>query len=726
MRHAFENPEEARERGQMASRHAHQNFLPGKIPPPLLHNGFGKLAGKSIFGAANRRAVPAHELPTAAQLGRLKEARELFGAKRISGRVGNRPSPPWRNVRFIPEAFLLLAEIALAAGDGKKREAMRPTRPRSCARLESGQTIFEKTAQGQGQAGMAGLASSRKSQTGNRTRLSVCLIVKNEEKFLAQCLKSVRDLAAQIIVVDTGSTDRTVEIAREFGAEIYSSAWSDDFAAARNAALEHATGDWILMLDADEEMPAAQHAQLLADLKKSSRPCVPAAAGERRTERRPEFRAASVPQRAGRLLSRPHSRAGFPKFAAALQKLGLENRAGHGGNFASRLHQGNGARPQQDRTQFEIAAPGDRRKSADVNLLMNLGLELVRSDDLAAGVEKYREAFQMMSAQPPGELVPELREVLLTQFTSQLYKIRAHDEVVECLNSPLARQGGLTASLHFALGLAHFELKQFSEAADQMRQCLSKRKQPALSPINTDILTAAPQHCLALSLAKLGDPVGAEKAYQAALAEPGAGENLRLDFARFLVAQVRFVDALRQLHAIIAQNPRHAAAWRLGGELTLSLPELLAFAREWTEEAARALPDDSVLAGQCAEALLLNGHTAAALGLWEKIWSRSRSSRTLAALILCELIEAPTTSAPDEGADEVAASRAFIAWYQKLIAVRAQLLIGKVNEQLDKLSRALPTAAQMLEAAFAETADCVPREHLVAPVDAPTVCEPMS
>ena len=58
----------------------------------------------------------------------------------------------------------------------------------------------------------------------------------------------------------------------------------------------------------------------------------------------------------------------------------------------------------------------------------------------------------MMSAQPTEILVPELREVLLTQFTCQLYKIRAHEEVVGVLNSPLAKNGGLAASHHFALG----------------------------------------------------------------------------------------------------------------------------------------------------------------------------------------------------------------------------------------------------------------------------------
>ena len=84
--------------------------------------------------------------------------------------------------------------------------------------------------------------------------LSVCMIVKNEEEFLADCLKSVAPVADQIVVVDTGSTDRTVEIARSFDAQVYPFEWCDDFSAARNASIEHATGDWILWLDADERL----------------------------------------------------------------------------------------------------------------------------------------------------------------------------------------------------------------------------------------------------------------------------------------------------------------------------------------------------------------------------------------------------------------------------------------------------------------------------------------
>jgi tetratricopeptide (TPR) repeat protein len=84
--------------------------------------------------------------------------------------------------------------------------------------------------------------------------LSVCLIVKNEERHLSNCLRSVQAIADEIVVVDTGSQDNTVAIAQQFGAKIYRYEWLKDFAAARNFANEKATGDWILQLDADEEL----------------------------------------------------------------------------------------------------------------------------------------------------------------------------------------------------------------------------------------------------------------------------------------------------------------------------------------------------------------------------------------------------------------------------------------------------------------------------------------
>jgi tetratricopeptide (TPR) repeat protein len=84
------------------------------------------------------------------------------------------------------------------------------------------------------------------------TQLSLCAIARDEENSLPRCLASVKDVVDEMIVLDTGSTDRTVAIAEEFGAKVYHFPWCDDFAAARNEALKYVRGEWVLVLDADE------------------------------------------------------------------------------------------------------------------------------------------------------------------------------------------------------------------------------------------------------------------------------------------------------------------------------------------------------------------------------------------------------------------------------------------------------------------------------------------
>jgi hypothetical protein len=82
--------------------------------------------------------------------------------------------------------------------------------------------------------------------------VSLCMIVKDEEAMLPRCLAAVTDHVDELIVVDTGSTDRTIEIAESFGARVLHHTWDGDFAAARNVGLDAATSDWLMYLDADE------------------------------------------------------------------------------------------------------------------------------------------------------------------------------------------------------------------------------------------------------------------------------------------------------------------------------------------------------------------------------------------------------------------------------------------------------------------------------------------
>jgi glycosyltransferase involved in cell wall biosynthesis len=96
--------------------------------------------------------------------------------------------------------------------------------------------------------------SSAKDASSDKMLLSLSMIVKNEEEFLPGCLESVKGIVDEIVIVDTGSNDRTKEIANSFGAKIYDFKWCDDFAAARNESLKQCRGEWILYLDADERL----------------------------------------------------------------------------------------------------------------------------------------------------------------------------------------------------------------------------------------------------------------------------------------------------------------------------------------------------------------------------------------------------------------------------------------------------------------------------------------
>lgn len=94
--------------------------------------------------------------------------------------------------------------------------------------------------------------------------VTACLIVKNEERHLYECLQTLQGYCDEIVVVDTGSSDHTIPIAESFGAKIGLFDWNDDFAEARNHALSLATGDWILWIDADERVASGGHGALLS------------------------------------------------------------------------------------------------------------------------------------------------------------------------------------------------------------------------------------------------------------------------------------------------------------------------------------------------------------------------------------------------------------------------------------------------------------------------------
>ncbi len=106
------------------------------------------------------------------------------------------------------------------------------------------------------------IVSSHETPVQSRLKISLTMIVKNEERYLPECLESIKGLFDEVVIVDTGSTDRTKEIIKAHGAKLGEFAWVDSFSQARNAALDLATGDWIFWLDADDRILPSERPKL--------------------------------------------------------------------------------------------------------------------------------------------------------------------------------------------------------------------------------------------------------------------------------------------------------------------------------------------------------------------------------------------------------------------------------------------------------------------------------
>lgn len=637
-------------------------------------------------------------LPAAARLGHLDDARAAFALgyyreawSKARQAIAVRP--------FHPEAWLFLAQAALSLGDAMVA--------RRCAARASLMAPNWSTAQAfLGPAfpllpSASHLDASNLFSDSEQPRLTVCLIVKNEERFLNSCLKSIQSIAAQIVVVDNGSTDRTVAIAEAHGAEIHRFAWNDDFSAARNAALEPARGDWILMLDADEELAPAGIEPLLADIRDtrlmaSRLPLINAGREQEGRQYVPRlFRNVPGLYYTGRI----HEQL-FDKIETRRKAWGLENRLSH----ALLIHHGYSAEMTQSRDKvrrnLRLLEGALQDAPNDPNLLMNLGMERVRAGELQSGLEAYHRSFQSVASQA-NNCSPEFRETLLIQYSTHLLGAGKVDEVIQVLTSPLAQADSMSASLHFTLGLALARRGLWEQCVTHMLACLSCRAEATLSTVNPEIFKSAPHHCLALALARLGRREEARQAFADGFQAEPQSRLLRLDHALFQHQTGFPVDALQSLNALVAEDPKDPRPWRSGGEIALGRKEYLEFALDWTSEAVNSVPDDQVLQTQRATALLLAGQLVEALECWKPL-AASGDIKAVAALILGQLASGQRYDIPPVSRiTERRTSEEFLNWYRKLAHYNSEMVIRNINCRLETLALLLPSAVMGIKAALA-------------------------
>jgi tetratricopeptide (TPR) repeat protein len=421
-------------------------------------------------------------------------------------------------------------------------------------------------------------------------QVSLCLITLNEEASLPTCLASTAGLFDEVIVVDTGSTDRTKEVAAEFQARVVEFAWVDDFAAARNEGLRHARGDWVFYLDADEFLDDTNRGRLRALLDGLG-----------------EENCAYVLQQRSRVAWDKVSR-------IVLDRVCLfRNRPDH--RWQYRVHEqimpallSTGARVIRtdiavDHSGYED--PAVLRRKAERNLpLLQLDHE-DRPDDpftrfnlgwTLLNLGRAADAWpHLVGALEASELIAHLLPWLCVLQARCLRRLGRTEEALAAFEAARARFPG-DATLHFEEALLRQECGDLAGAEARLRHLLDGPSGPAPvsdpsrpAPTREGLHGYLARHHLALVLSAQGRPAEAEALWRVVLAEQPAFAPAGVQFGELLLDQGRWLELGPAAAALEAEGGAPVEAAVLRARACLRRGDL-AEARRIAEEAAARHP----------------------------------------------------------------------------------------------------------------------------------------
>lgn len=647
------------------------------------------------------------DIPAAAAVGNLYHAQQLLSQGRhldawaaTLEAIETRP--------FHPEAYLHLAEIALDAGDEAQAftclERLVNLTPNWEIARQAWQSLQQKANRSTSAMDWPGLPDPN-----DPPRLSVSMIVKNEEQFLDQCLSTLEGVAHQVVVVDTGSTDRTVQIAEAYGAEVHHFEWCDDFAAARNFALEQTRGDWVLILDADEVLTAEGLVGLREDMAT------------------PNLMGCRI--RCAHLEPSPHG--GYQPMADAWHYIPRLVRNAPGLHFVGIIHEqifsscevrakdwqmetGFG-KTSIDHYGYAQAIKTDRNKIErnitlleraleespnEPTLLMSYALDLYNRGDMEQALDTNRQAFQIVSEYPPNGISPEVRERLLSVFSNLLLQSELHEELIEVAESPLAKDCGPTSSILFMHALALFKTGRVEEAMEPLRECIAKQNDQTYCAPFPGSTGSAPHHLLADCLAKQHQAEEALDHYQAALELKPDHAGIRHDFARLLTQKDRPEEAIGLLHEAIQLGSMNATLWALGCQIVNGHLTDADIALRWTDCAIQEDVTHPEIRKQRGIALLSAGQFNEALPYFSDA-TQPHHPLNEAGKILCSLMTGKSVKLSDPEREETV-SAAFVNWYRRLLERNQERAALDIQTKVGSLQSILPTAVTILGEAFAE------------------------
>ncbi len=383
--------------------------------------------------------------------------------------------------------------------------------------------------------------------------VSLCMIVKNEEQFLAQALASIAPFVDEICVVDTGSADATIAIAQSYGARIEHRAWRNDFAWARNEALAMATKRWIVMLDADEELsPESRDAlveigKLPAHLTGLWVRCFNLADDYAGTGASSHALARMFPNNPRlRYRSPIHEFITIDDTANGIEAKQAPLAIVHHGYLKSVVK----SRNKAARNLAIIKAATDAHPEDPFNWY-NLGTTALLDNAHADGIAALEKMRDLVGDQARG-FVPVGLSILADAYTDY-----AHDPTRGMETALLSlKKAPNFANAHFALGRALAKLERFDEARAAFHQAIDDGSHNKMQFVVDDEVSVWKAHSeIGHAYGKQNDPVRALEWFEKALVNRPGVYPVMINRARALESLHRYDDAEAAFRELVALHP---------------------------------------------------------------------------------------------------------------------------------------------------------------------------
>lgn len=342
-------------------------------------------------------------------------------------------------------------------------------------------------------------------------RLSLCLIVKNEANHLADCLRPLLPVVNEIVVVDTGSSDNTRELARELGAKVFEFPWRDDFSAARNESIRRASGQYILWLDADDRMEPGE-IEKLNRIKRRLDPRHPKAyyflvESANPLEGVSTFQQLRLfPKKPGiRFVGRIHEQVNF-----SLQRLGIPME-----NLPIRIrHTG-----YEDRSAIQGKYERNWRiLQEDLAQDQDNIIHLYYGARTLSGMNRYAEAIDLIKKITDNPIIYNQERTFYLHAATMLgdFYLNTHDfTAARDLFQRLTVEYPDDPLVHYGLGESHFRAGNYHQACAPFRRSLSLPLEFSIFPINRDKLAYDQYFHLGTCYQQLGLKDRAQETWQA-------------------------------------------------------------------------------------------------------------------------------------------------------------------------------------------------------------------